>query len=407
MTLRLTRRGARAMFLLSWTLYFCSYLGRLNYSSVMTAMLGETLTKAQAGWVNTAFLIAYASGQLLSGLLAERVSPRILAAAGAIGGGIMNIAFCMSDSYAAMLALRLLTGLCMSTLWPAILQAMVKWMNDRDKISSSVNLASSMAAGTLVSYALCAALLKWLNWQAAFALPGGLLIAIGAIWYLAYPLITKNTVETPESAQAVPAAFEGARLPLVRLVRIPVLLAATLPVILHGAIKDGVTAWVPAYVSEVFGRSASFSALVSTLLPLVNLAGAYLAQAVYSKTGLNTLRASAIFFLAAVLMLTAMLTIARGSLLLTMLCFAVITSAMMAVNMLLITLLPLYFERFGRATTVSGALNAIAYGGSALASGWIGVLSSAHGWNAAVLSWLGMMIIAFAVCMAFRKTAEP
>lgn len=102
-----------------------------------------------------------------------------------------------------------------------------------------------------------------------------------------------------------------------------------------------------------------------------------------------------------------MLTVARGSLVLTMLCFAVITSAMMAVNMLLITLLPLYFERYGRAATVSGALNAVAYGGSALTSGLIGVLSSACGWNAAVLSWLGRMVAACALCVIFRKTAEP
>lgn len=405
MALRLNRRGARALFLMSWAIYFCSYLGRLNYSSVMSAMIGDTLTKAQAGWVNTAFLIAYASGQLVNGLLAEKISPRRMAALGAIGGGIMNIAFCLSDSYAAMLALRLLTGLCMATLWPAILQAMVEWMNERDKIASSVNLASSMAAGTLVSYALCAGLLKWLNWRAAFWLPGALLVTMGAVWYCAYPLITKQTIETPVEAKSIEPSGES--LPLKKLICVPVLIAAVLPVILHGAIKDGVTAWVPAYVSEVFGRSASFSALVSALLPLVNLSGAYLAQAVYEKTGRNTLRASAIFFFVATLMLAAMLTVARGSLALTMLCFAVITSAMMAVNMLLITLLPLYFERYGRAATVSGALNAVAYGGSALTSGLIGVLSSACGWNAAVLSWLGMMVAACVLCVIFRKTAEP
>ena len=30
MALRLNRRGARALFLMSWAVYFCSYLGRLN-----------------------------------------------------------------------------------------------------------------------------------------------------------------------------------------------------------------------------------------------------------------------------------------------------------------------------------------------------------------------------------------
>ena len=168
-------------------------------------------------------------------------------------------------------------------------------------------------------------------------------------------------------------------------------------------ILDGVTAWVPTYISERFAKSTSFSALVSVLLPLFNLTGAYLAQFAYKKAKENTLAGAAVFFAIAAAMLALMLTAGAESLIVTVLSFAVITSMMMAVNILLINLLPLQFEKAGRSATVSGALNAIAYAGSALASGLIGVLSSAYGWNVTVISWFAMMIVAGAVCVLCRK----
>ena len=59
----------------------------------------------------------------------------------------------------------------MSMLWPSLLFAMVKWMKHEDKISGTVNIASSMAAGTLLSYAMSALLIKYVNWGAAFWAP--------------------------------------------------------------------------------------------------------------------------------------------------------------------------------------------------------------------------------------------
>lgn len=59
-----------ALFLLCRSAYFTSYIGRLNYSSVMTAMiLGEILTKSQAGFISMVYFLAYGIGQLCNGLL--------------------------------------------------------------------------------------------------------------------------------------------------------------------------------------------------------------------------------------------------------------------------------------------------------------------------------------------------
>ena len=52
---------------------------------------------------------------------------------------------------------------------------------------------------------------------------------------------------------------------------------------------------------------------------------------------------------------------------------------------------------------LSGALNAIAYGGSSLASGMIGVLSDTWGWGATVASWLTAMLTACVASWLCRR----
>lgn len=69
-------RDAQLLFLLCWFAYFTSYIGRLNYSSAMTAMIQEAvLTKSQAGFISMVYFFAYGIGQFCNGMLGDRFHP--------------------------------------------------------------------------------------------------------------------------------------------------------------------------------------------------------------------------------------------------------------------------------------------------------------------------------------------
>jgi OPA family glycerol-3-phosphate transporter-like MFS transporter len=97
-----------------------------------------------------------------------------------------------------------------------------------------------------------------------------------------------------------------------------------------------------------------------------------------------------------------LLTMGNMSLVLTLVCFALVTSSTLAINTLFVSILPLRFVQHGRASTLSGALNAVAYAGSAAAAAVIGFLSERFGWGANVASWLIGMALALAMCLAGR-----
>ena len=53
---------------LCFLVYLSTYLGRLNYSASITAILHEgDFTKSQTGVIGTAFFLAYGIGQFISG----------------------------------------------------------------------------------------------------------------------------------------------------------------------------------------------------------------------------------------------------------------------------------------------------------------------------------------------------
>ena len=87
---RLTTAGqGRRLFLLSWIAYAAAYVGRYNYSAVMSAITAEgTLTLSAAGAVSTGYFVCYAAGQILCGILSQKASPfgMIPPGAGPFGG---------------------------------------------------------------------------------------------------------------------------------------------------------------------------------------------------------------------------------------------------------------------------------------------------------------------------------
>ena len=400
-------RRAFGLFALCWALYGCSYLGRQNYSSVMAEMVIEGLmTKGQAGLVNTVFYVFYAAGQLINGVLGDKHSPRWMLFIGSCGAGLCNLLGPMADSYAMILVLRALNGYFMAMLWPPMIRVFGQMLMPRDRVRYTIHMTSAMAAGSLGAYLLSSAMLALTGWQGAFVLPGVLLVIMSVVWLVSFGRLENfwqhhGQPSEEETAQPEQPGAAG-NLSFWRMMLIPGVLIALGPVVLHGMIKDGVTSWVPAYVTEIFQVEPAFAALVTTLLPIVNLTGAAAAKFVYERICRNEFGASAIFFAIATAALAVLLTLGNVSLVVTLICFALVTSSTLAINTLFVSILPLRFVKHGRASTLSGTLNAVAYAGSAAAAAAIGFLSERFGWGANVASWLISMALALLMCIAGR-----
>ena len=106
-------RDAQLLFLLCWFAYFTSYIGRLNYSSAMTAMIQEAvLAKSQAGFISMVYFFAYGIGQFCNGMLGDRFHPGKMIFVGlAIAAGA-NLCMGFVGGFGAMAVVWGINGVC-------------------------------------------------------------------------------------------------------------------------------------------------------------------------------------------------------------------------------------------------------------------------------------------------------
>ncbi|MDE7352778.1 MAG: MFS transporter [Acetatifactor sp.] len=419
---KITDKGqAFFLFLICWMAYFTCYIGRLNFSSAMAAMIEEAvLTRTQAGTISMVYFFVYGSGQLLNGFLGDRLPPGRMIFGGLFLSMVCNLLMGVSGSFVIMSVVWGVNGYAQSMVWPPIIRIFARRLEEAVRLRYCVDIVSTQAAGTLAAYVLSAAVLAVSGWRTVFWGAGLCLLAAAILWAAGYARVERlagggsgtgfrreknlpNTGLPEEEAgmkEAVPPAGQEGRSFLALIGG--GLWLIILPVVVHGILKDGVTSWVPTYILETFHTSASLSVLVTTVLPIVNLSGAYLARALYRKCAGNEVRASAVFFGVSAAALLALWTVGSLSLALTVGLLSVITASMMGVNTLFVNLLPLRYEKEGKVSSVSGFLNACAYLGTAVSTFSIGLMVEGLGWGATVAGWLAVTAAGLVVCLAVR-----
>ncbi len=92
----------RFLFWMCWLVYFASYIGRLNYSSAMPAMIGGSVITASQGIYQYGLLFAYGAGQFLNGMLADRLHPGNMIFIGLFASGLLNLAMGFLSGFGMM-----------------------------------------------------------------------------------------------------------------------------------------------------------------------------------------------------------------------------------------------------------------------------------------------------------------
>lgn len=405
----------KKLFCLCWLVYCTSYIGRLNYSAAMTVMINENvLDSGQAGFISMLYFFAYGIGQLVNGFLGDRLSPKRMILIGIGMSAAANVFMGLSDDFVIMAIIWGINGYFQAMIWAPIIRIFAEMLTEADKINCSVNISSSGVVGTLLSYIMSALLIAHFHWKSVFFVASFLLFLVAVVfWFGFQSVLTFSNKNIERKRNIIEEDREGiTEKPKLRtdfrtLLFCSEILFILIPIIIHGVLKDGVTAWVPTYISSNFGLTPSFSILLTTVLPIINLTGAYAGWAIYRKMGENIALSNMVFFICSAVSLILLMAFGRVSVILTVILLAVITSSMMAVNTLTISVYPLKFEKDGRVSSVSGFLNAMAYIGTAISTFAVGLIVKYRGWLDTIFTWLAITVIAFVICLlAVKKIRE-
>lgn len=388
-----------------WIAYASTYVCRLNFSAASPELSREGIfSEGQIANISSAFFICYGLGQLVSGVVGDRLDTRKMIFTGMFVSALCNLALFGTESYVVFLLLWGLNGAVQSLVWSPILKiASINFdAPTRDKFG--IHMAASVPLGTLSSYAVSLVTLLFLPWRFVFLSCGLVMLAASLVWFFGTRGRFRSKAETaPGTTENTPVhPALNARKTFLLMASSGALLLL-LPIVIQGTLKDSVTQWVPTFFTSEFGSGTVFSLALTMVLPIINVTGAWFAKGINRKLH-NEVATATIFFAVAAVFLLLLLFFGGDSLVLSLICMAVVTNCMFAINVMYITMVPLHFSKSGRVSTIAGFLNAAAYVGCGALNLLAGaLLERQNGWD--LLFWFWILIAA--VALLFSLAASP
>lgn len=388
-----TKREINALALLLALTYMVSYMTRINFGAVVSEMAVATgFSKKMLSMSLTGSFITYGTGQILCGIMGDRISPKKMISIGLVMTTCMNCLIPLCQNPWQMLGVWCVNGFAQAFMWPPIVRMMTALLEADDYKTTVAKVSWGSSFGTILIYLLSPVAIMTVGWKGVFFCAAGL----GAVMLVVWNLTARDIQPTGAKKAAAPKGSA-------KILFTPLVLCIMIPIILQGMLRDGITTWMPTFISESFHLGNEISILTGVMLPVFSIACFQFTGWVYRKKITNPLLCSAVMFGAGAVFAGSLYfccgTNAVGSVFFS----AALTGAMHGVNLLLICMLPQCFEKYGNISTVSGVLNACTYIGSALSTYGIAALSEVIGWQGTIFLWFLVTIVGAAVCLLCVK----
>ena len=385
--------------ILSGILYFVCQICRTDLSACMVDLLPDLgIAKDAMGLAITAGYIAYAVGMSINSLLTDRTNPRLMICIAMFCCAAAHIGIRLRPDIPVIIGLWCINGYAQSAVWPSIVRLTADNFPLEQQESALRIIALFQHAGSLSCYLIVPAELALGGWRTAMAVTSAACLTLGLVWLLMRDLHTVTQTSEKQEKQAAKLNWQ-----FFRSGKLFYFMGAAC---LTGMIRDGVTSWAPVYFSEEFSLNATLSLILSAVLPAAKILALAVHPTVRKRVS-NTRSQLIVFYAgcaaAAGIVLLANVagwTLAAAGFMAVMLCLMVCTDLSFTIS------IPIQFGAAGRSATVSGILDCMLYAGAAVSSYLFALLAQWGGWNATIISWIAIPLLAVLVLLS-RKDLEP
>ena len=387
---------------LSTAVYFTSYISRINLAAVMVELINSGFAEKQiAALALTVCSITYGIGQVVSGWLGDRFKPQNIILVGFLLTASMNLSVAFLQSAYVLPFLWAINGFAQACMWPPLLAILTTQLPQEQYSRACVWVSQGSAFGTIFVYSCSPLLISLGGFRSVFGFSGVAAAIMAVIWKFYFERwFTKEDIQVAQSnstaAQTQIEPFSRHAFALMVLIMVSI--------ILQGSLRDGVTNWMPTFVSENFGLDSSSAILTGVLLPLFQIPCTEAAAWLQRKHLSNEVSAAGVIFALGAVSSVLLSVVMNRSVLLTALMMALLVGCMHGVNFMLISLSPRQFRRFGHVSLISGVLNCSTYVGSAVSTYGFAILSESMGWRGTSILWFVIATAGAIVCLTIARS---
>lgn len=403
------KQQINSLILLFTMTYMVSYMTRINFGAVITEIEAQTgMTKTMLSAAVTGSSICYGVGQILSGYIGDRLSPKRLVFSGLLVTTTMNLLMLFCGNHIQMTLVWCVNGLAQAFMWPPMVRLLVGLFDETDYKRATTMVTWGSSFGTIAIYLAAPAAILISGWRLLFVVTAFLGAAMSIIWnrFCIEPQLEIKTekaktikVDLEQKIDIFPLDKKASLISV-----LPLIIAIMFAIIMQGALRDGVTTWMPSYISETYHLSSEISILTGVLLPIFSIVCTRIALMLYENVLKNPLKCAGVIFGAGALSALILACVSGNSALVSVLGAAMLTGSMYGVNLMLISMIPPFFQKYGKISTVSGILNSCTYIGSAISTYGIAILSEYFGWRMTAFVWCLIAVIGMVICFASTHT---
>lgn len=388
------KKQANRMVLLFMFTYMVSYITRINYGAVIAEITSaEHIKNSVASLALTGSSVTYGAGQLVSGYLGDKFQPKKLVFWGLITTITTNLLLPLCTDAYQMTAVWCVNGFAQAFMWPPLVRLMTALFDAETYKKACVYASWGSSFGTIAVYLMSPVCIGLAGWKLVFVVSAVCAVFMAVLWMKKCPIIESEPREkTEESASAK-----------LHIPQILLLAGVMLAIVLMGALRDGVTTWMPSFVADSFHLDQKIAILTGVILPLFSIATFQITSVLYRKKVPNELRLSGLIFLTGFVSALLLALCGGWNAAAAVLFSALLTGCMHGINLMLNCMVPPYFYKFGRVSFISGLLNSCTYVGSALSVYGFAVFSEHVGWMGTIYLWSAIALAGALICLALQK----
>lgn len=383
---------------LAWFVYVCSYVGRSAVNANVIAIQEYfSVSKTEVGLIGTYFFVAYGIGQFVNGMLCKYYNPKYVITCSLTTSSILSlIIFFDFLPFGAIKYIWFINGAVLSMLWTSIISTLSKSLDQKYITIAIVVTATTVAAGTFISYGLSALFSLFKAFKLSF-LFGAIFMVTGAfLWFSLYNKLTKN--EKVECDKPIQEQEKTVKAKVPKDIRNSMILFAFIAIIIN-FVKDGITTWVPDVLNTSFALPESLSIILSIVLPLLAVFGAVFGSWLNKYIKNFPCLVGTLFAITSVFIFIVVLMLKSPMWYLTIIAFGICSLVTSASNNVVTSIMPFSYKDRVNSGFVAGILNGFCSVGSALSPSLMGAMFEYfNNWHAVFVVVLGLALVAMLVC---------
>ena len=388
--------GAKKAIMLG-SLCFFSYLAVYVARNILGAVSPQieeqgVLTKENIGMLSSIYFFSYACGQLINGIVGDRIKAKYMMSLGLVLAGIANFLLpVVSGSVLAVYVTYGATGFFLSMIYAPMTRVVAESVELVYAVRCSLGYTVASFLGSPLAGLLAAAL----AWQSVFHVSSGLLAFMGVVCFVAFIFFErKGIVRYGQKKQEKTKAS-------VKVLLKRQIVKFTFVSVLTGIVRTTVVFWLTTYISEYLGYVADTAALLFTVATLFISFSAFAAIFVYERLKKNMEVTLFVSFLVAALSFLGAFVCKQPGVNLVLMVLAIF-SANAASTMLWSVYCPSLADT-GMVSSATGYLDFMSYMAAAISSTLFANAVADIGWSGLVLVWFGLMAVGVVISVPFGK----